>query len=156
LALVQRLTDKVVGETKDDDQILLDEAITTWSMQDMKDYLQTMKKPGCGSKKNMTERIIRNFVIDDAVEITREYRMCLAATTETTEEGAIPEDDEMYVETNTEQNEGNVTKGGNSTEVEKRKGKCEGGEVEKEDKLENRMDIGGEEKEETEEKEIVP
>jgi len=99
--LVQRLTDKVVGETKDDDQILLDEAITTWSMQDMKD-------------------------------------------------------DEMYVETNTEQNEGNVTKGGNSTEVEKRKGKCEGGEVEKEDKLENRMDIGGEEKEETEEKEIVP
>merc|ERR1740124_1755590 len=52
--------------------------------------------------------------------------MCLAATTETTEEGAIPEDDEMYVETNTEQNEGNVTKGGNSTEVEKRKGKCEG------------------------------
>jgi len=128
----------------------------TWSSQDMKDYLQTMKKPSWGLKKNMTERIINNFTIDDVVEITREYRTYLAVTTEKMEEGTIPEDDETHVETNTEQNEGNVTKGGNSTEVEKRKGKCEGGEVEKEDKLENRMDIGGEEKEETEEKEIVP
>jgi len=122
----------------------------------MKDYLKTMKKPSWDSKKNTTERIINNIAIDDAVEITHEYRMYLLAMTETTEEGTIPEDDETPVETNTEQNEGNVTKGGNSTEVEKRKGKCEGGEVEKEDKLENRMDIGGEEKEETEEKEIVP
>jgi len=107
-----------------------------------------------GSKKNMTERIIRNIAIDDAVEIARKYRAYLAATTETTEEGTIPEDDETHMETNTEQNEGNVTKGGNRTEVEERKRKREGGEVEKEDESENRMDIDGEEKEETEEKEI--
>jgi len=68
----------------------------------------------------------------------------------------IPEDDETHVEINTEQNEGNVTKGGNSTEVEKRKRNREGGEVEEEDELENRMDIDDDEKEETEEKEIAP
>jgi len=82
-----------------------------WSMQDMKDYLQTMKKPSWGPKKNMTERILSNIAIDDAVEIMRKYRMHIAATTETTEEGTIPEDDETHVEMNTEQNEGNVKKG---------------------------------------------
>merc|ERR1740124_2139752 len=127
-----------------------------WSMQDMKDYLQTMKNPSWDWKKNMTERITNNIAIDDAVEITREYRTYLAATTETTEEGTIPEDDETRVDTNTEQNEGNVTKGGNSTEVEEKKRKREGVEVEKEDESENRMNIDGDEKEETEEKEIVP
>jgi len=122
----------------------------------MKDYFQTMKKPSRGSKMSTTERIINNIAIDDAVEITREYRTYLAAMTETTEEGTISEDDETHVETNTEQNEDNVTKGGNSTEVEERKRKREGVEVEKEDESENRMNIDGDEKEETEEKEIVP
>jgi len=145
-----------VGKTKDNDQILLEEAIMTWSIQNMKDYLQTMKKPSWGSKKNMTERIINNIVIDDAVESTREYRTHLVATTETTEEGAIPEEGETHVETNTKQNKENVTKGVNSTEVEERKRKCKGVEVEKEDESDNRMDIDGEEKEETEEKETVP
>jgi len=111
-ALIQRLTDKAVGKKKDDDQILLEEAIMTWSMQDMKDYLQTRKKPSWGSKKNTTKMIINNIAIDDAVEITYKYRAYLAATTETTEEGTILEDNETHVETNTEKNEGNVTKGG--------------------------------------------
>jgi len=154
--LVQSLTDKAVGKTKDNDQILLEEAIMTWPMQDMKDYLQTMKKPSWGSKKNMMERIISNIAIDDTVEITREYRTYLAAMTETTEEGKVPEDDETHMETNTEQNEGNVTKEANSNEVEERKRKREEVEVEEEDESEDRMDIDGEEKEETEEKEIVP
>jgi len=101
LALVQRLTGKAVGKIKDDDQILLEEAIMTWSMQDMKGYLQIIKKPSWDSKKNLTERIISNIAIDDAVEITREYRTYLVATTETTEEGTIPEDDEIHVEENT-------------------------------------------------------
>jgi len=91
-ALVQRITDKAVGKTKEDDQILLEETIMTWSMQDLKDYLQTTKKPSWGSKKNLTESIISNIAIDDAVEITHEYRTYLAATTEITEEGTIPED----------------------------------------------------------------
>jgi len=32
LALVQRIIDKTVGKTKDDNHILLEEAIMTWSM----------------------------------------------------------------------------------------------------------------------------
>jgi len=125
-------------------------------MQDMKDYLQTMKKPSWGSKNNMTERIISNIMIDNTVEITRKYKMYLAATTETMEDGTIQEENETHVETSTEQNEGNVRKGGNSTEVEESKRKREGGEVEKEDESENRMDIDDEEKKDTEDKEIVP
>jgi len=105
------LTDKVVGKKNDDDQILLEEAIITLLMQDMKDYLQTMKKPSWGSKKKTTERVINNIAIDDAVENTRDYRTYLTATAETTEEGTLLEDDETYMEMNTEQNEDNVIKG---------------------------------------------
>ena len=140
-ALTQRLIDKVSGKTKNADQIFLEEAILTWSMQDMKDYLHTMKKPTWGSKAIMTERIMNYITIDEAVEITREYRTYLATTTATKEMGKTTEDDETT---------GDKSNVGKSTEVDERKRKREGIEGEKDVETGNDMGINGEEKVEEE------
>ena len=84
-ALIKRLLDKVAGKKKTSEQIFLEEAIMSWSSQDMRGYLQDMKKPTWGAKGVMTERIITHINIDDAVDITKEYRAYLAAITDTTE-----------------------------------------------------------------------
>ena len=145
--LTQRLIDKVAGKTKNADQIFLEEAILTWSMQDMKDYLHTMKKPTWGAKAVMTERIMNYITIDEAVEITREYRTYSATTTKTKEMGKSTEDEEIPVDKNT------VGKG---TELDERKRKREGIEMEKDIETENEMGINDEEKEEDERATIKP
>ena len=71
--LVKRLVDEAAGTQRTSDQILLEEAIMSWSSTDMKGYLSDMRKPQWGSKATMTERIMNHIDIDDAVEITREY-----------------------------------------------------------------------------------
>ena len=123
-ALINRLLNKAAGKTKSSDQILLEEAIMSWSSKDMQEYLQDMKKPTWGAKAVMTERIISYINIDDAVEITKEYRVYLAAVTETTEE---------ETETNT----------GMENEVDERKRKRDGRdgrkETEEEEENDNKM-----------------
>ena len=87
VTLIQRLVDRAAGRKKSPNQIFLEEAIMSWSSTDMKIYLADLKKPQWGAKAVMTERITMNMTIDEAVEITKEYRTSLAATTELTETG---------------------------------------------------------------------
>ena len=87
VTLIQRLVDRAAGRKKSPNQIFLEEAIMSWSSTDMKIYLSDLKKPQWGAKAVMTERIMINITIEEAVEITKEYRTFLAATTELTETG---------------------------------------------------------------------
>ena len=86
-ALVRRLVDKAMGKEKTQSQIFLEEAIMSWSSTDMRVFLLDLKKPQWGSKQVMTDRIIMNISIDEAVEINNEYRMYLASVTEKTDTG---------------------------------------------------------------------
>ena len=84
--VIRRLLDEALGRRKTAEEILLETAIMTWSMNDMKVYLRDLKKATWGAKRVMTERIMCSIDIDDAVEIIREYRTFLAATTDTIDE----------------------------------------------------------------------
>lgn len=86
-ALVRRLVDKAMGKEKTQSQIFLEEAIMSWSSTDMRVFLLDLKKPQWGSKQVMTDRIIMNISIDEAVEINNEYRLYLASVTEKTDTG---------------------------------------------------------------------
>ena len=85
--LVKRLVDKAAGKKRTSNQILLEEAIMSWSSTDMKGYLLDMGKPQWGSKATMTERIMNHISIDDAVDINKEYKVYLAATTDKIDKG---------------------------------------------------------------------
>ena len=78
--LVKRLVDHAAGKKPTTEQMFLEKAIMTWSRQDMRLYLNDMNKSDWGSKAVMTERIIGSISIDDALDITKEYKTYLAKT----------------------------------------------------------------------------
>ena len=51
------------------------------------DTLGGFEKPQWGAKSGMAERIIMNITIDEAVVITREYKICLAKNKDVIEDG---------------------------------------------------------------------
>ena len=58
------------GDVKPAEQLILEEAIGTWSSNEMKEYLSQMKLPNYGSKQVMTQRIVTNISIDQLSSIS--------------------------------------------------------------------------------------
>ena len=71
---------------KKEDHNTLEEAIYTWSTAEQKEFLLRHEKPGWGSKRIMTQRILGFVTIDKAVLIVAEYKEFLSRNKEILED----------------------------------------------------------------------